>query len=39
MLISRKYEFVTVDVHKTGSQSLRETFYPESIKNNIDIKI
>ena len=39
MLISRKHEFVTVDVPKTGSRSLRETFHPESIKIKIDIKI
>ena len=39
MLISRKHEFVTVVVPKTGSQSLRETFNPESIKTTIDIKI
>ena len=39
MLISRKHEFVTVDVPKTGSWSLRETFHPESIKTKLGINI
>ncbi len=36
---TQKHEFVTVVVPKTGSQSFRETFNPESIKTTIDIKI